>query len=394
MQHLSCKVLVISLVFLIIVTPGPARSSEQNSAANLPAVQSRRVSDTVRVSNEKPLANPAVNRLTQEIEPRPTWIPLELHPLPPPRFGFSATLNPINEVAILFGGTISTTGEANDTWLTDGFGWIQIETPHAPEQRVHANMTYDEIRQEAVLFGGMDQQILLGDTWTFNGTDWELRNPTLSPQARVGACMAYDADRNVVILFGGIGDTGGEFWEELGDMWIWNGIDWEQQFPAHLPPVRAGASMVFDRANHRLVLFGGAVGGGILDDTWSWDGSDWTEQHPAHHPPSRYEFGMAYDKWRQVVIIWGETYPIGFADTWAWDGIDWQIVQTFQEPPENLWYMARLVYLPQRQEVIIFNDHRIKEYDDGGNIIYTEHMESWALTYQYLNYMPVILAEP
>ncbi len=324
----------------------------------------------------------------------PTWKYLDFNSLPPPRFGFSLTLNLINEVAILFGGLNSTIGEMNDLWMTDGFEWIQFQTPTSPSKRVNSSMAYDEAQKEVVLFGGNDYGTLLGDTWSFNGIDWILQNPVFSPSPRTEASIAYDPDQDLIILFGGQGDTGGEDWEALGDMWIWDGANWEQKFPVHHPTPRSAANMAYDKVNHVMLLFGGGVGRGLLNDTWVWDGNDWTEQQPLHRPPVRADFGMAYDENKQVIIIYGgQGAPYDATDTWEWLGNDWVQIQTIQKPPKQLSYKAKLVYLPAYKTVMLVNDYRTKSVDSEGNIEFTEHLEAWNLTYQYISMLPIIIGK-
>ncbi len=323
---------------------------------------------------------------------RPSWKYIDFNSLPPPRFGFSFALNPINDIAILFGGRNSAIGEMNDLWMTDGYEWIQFQTAKSPSKRVNSSMAYDEAQKEVILFGGNDYGTLLGDTWCFNGIDWILQNSALSPSPRTEASIAYDSDQNLIILFGGQGDTGGEDWEALGDMWTWDGANWEQKSPVHLPPPRSGANMAYDKANHVMLLFGGGVGGGLLNDTWVWDGNDWTEQQPLDRPPVRADFGMAYDENKQVVIIYGgQGAPYNAVDTWEWIGNDWEQIQTIQKPPEQLSYKARLVYLPSQQTVMLLNDYRTKSFDSSGNTVFSEHLEAWNLTYQYINLLPIII---
>jgi hypothetical protein len=253
-------------------------------------------------------------------------------------------------------------------------------------------MVYDEARQAALLFGGGNGVTLLGDTWIFNGVDWIQQQPFASPSPRNVASIAYDADRQVIILFGGLADTGRKYWEAMNDMWIWDGQNWQQQFPDPMPPARSAANMIYDRLHKYIVLFGGAIGGGFRDDTWTWDGSSWTEQHPPHHPAGRADFGMAYDESRQQVILFGgQTFayanPI---ETWAWNGEDWMQLQTPIVPPRELAFDAQLVYLPDLQTVILYNDFREKSIDPEGNYVITERSEVWALTSRYLIYSPIL----
>jgi hypothetical protein len=324
--------------------------------------------------------------------PQLTWQRLDFPILPLPRVGFAMALNSINRVALLFGGLNSSNGELNDLWMTNGLVWMQFHTPHSPEERSNTNLAYDEARRVAVLFGGMKNTTLLGDTWLFDGVDWIQQYPPASPSPRANASMAYDAARNLTVLFGGEVDTGGNSWEAMNEMWVWDGENWQQQFPESLPPARFGATMVFDRAHQSIILFGGAIGGGFREDTWLWNGINWIEQQPLHHPSGRANFGMVYDEGKQQVILFGgQSYAdINPTETWAWDGQDWTQMETRQAPPQELSYGVQLVYLPDLPRVVLFNDFRQKTSDHDGKTIFIERSEVWALTDLYTIYLPVI----
>jgi Galactose oxidase, central domain len=276
--------------------------------------------------------------------PQLMWQQLNFQTLPSPRIGSALTLNPVNQVALLFGGSDPLHGMLNDLWLTDGRAWLQFKTLHAPEARSGASLVYDEARQEAVLFGGAaSNSTLFGDTWIFNGIDWIQQQPLVSPPPRTIASMAYDADRNLTILFGGLADTGGKYWDALGDMWI-------------------------------------------------WDGATWIEQHPLHHPAGRQSFGMAYDEGRQQVILFGgqTSVEVNPSETWAWDGQDWTKLLTFQTPPSEMAVGAQLVYLPDLQTVSLFNDFRQKIINPDYTATFIERTEVWALNSRYLVFSPLI----
>jgi hypothetical protein len=93
-----------------------------------------------------------------------SWRRLDFRSLPPSRLGFSLTVNPLNNIAIMFGGLMTTTGETIDLWLTDGISWIRWHTPHTPLARERASMVFDTARSEVVLYGGFDNPITYGDT--------------------------------------------------------------------------------------------------------------------------------------------------------------------------------------------------------------------------------------
>lgn len=384
------KILIgcILLIFAIYIQPHLAKDQDKNASATYFSIAA--LPGTASASVHQAYLSTQISSSTLP-ELTPTWQHLDFPVLPSPRFGSSLTLNPINQIALLFGGYNSTAGELNDLWLTDGLGWLQFHTPLSPEPRTGASMAYDEVSQMAVLFGGTGGGVYRGDTWLFNGIDWIQQQPPVSPSPRTMASMAYDPERDIIILFGGLVDTG-EFDEAVDEMWIWDGETWQQQFPATLPPARWGAAMVYDHARKSIILFGGTPVAGFLQDTWLWNGSAWVEQHPLHQPAGRANFGMAYDATTQQVILWGgQTDPeVDPAETWAWDGQDWTLLPARQAPPEALAYGAQLVHLPGLQAVMLYNDLREKIVLPDDTFIFTESSEVWILTYRYVTYLPTL----
>lgn len=221
---------------------------------------------------------------------------------------------------VLFGG-LDCTGEScydlPDTWTWDGNAWTQQHPASSPPAGSYATMAYDVATRTAVLFRGdtsTGQQF--NNTWTWDGTTWT-QQPVWSPYVGDGV-MAYDAATNQVVLFG---DLAG-----VVNTSTWDGTAWTQQSPATSPPARFGASMAYDEASGKLVLFGGDNGGtGVLADTWTWDGTDWTQESPATSPPARSGASMAYDASTGTAVLFGGdnggTSLVG--DTWTWDGTTW-----------------------------------------------------------------------
>ena len=323
--------------------------------------------------------------------PQPIWQQLEFLILPPSRIGSSFVLNPINRIALLFGGLSSSGDELNDLWMTNGLEWMQFQTPHSPEKRRNASMAYDDALQSTILFGGINNFTLLGDTWLFNGADWVQKQPPVSPSPRANASMTYDANHNLIVLFGGQIDIRQNYSEPSNETWVWDGANWQQIPLENAPPSRWGANIVYDRARKSIILFGGSAGGAYYDDTWLWDGTSWTEMHPLHRPAGRADFGMAFDESRQQVILFGgQSYAyIDTTETWAWDGQDWIQLQAFQSPPKDLAYGAQLVYVPDLQAVMLYNAFRQKSIIADENI-FAELSSVWFLNYRYLIYLPII----
>ncbi|HLI33045.1 MAG TPA: kelch repeat-containing protein [Solirubrobacteraceae bacterium] len=73
-----------------------------------------------------------------------------------------------------------------------------------------------------------------------------------SPSERESASMAYDPATGKMVLFGGYTGT-----SESNETWTYNGSTWEQQTITTSPSGRVSASMAYDPAAGEMVLFGG-----------------------------------------------------------------------------------------------------------------------------------------
>jgi Bacterial Ig-like domain (group 2)/Abnormal spindle-like microcephaly-assoc'd, ASPM-SPD-2-Hydin/Galactose oxidase, central domain/Protein of unknown function (DUF1573) len=245
------------------------------------------------------------------------WSQLSPANSPTAREGPAMAYDAATGTVVLFGGTTGLFGtggvDLNDTWIWDGTAWTQVFPPISPPGRRFdgQGMAYDAISGNVILFGGAVQgNTVLGDTWAWNGTaqTWTQLSPATSPSPRAFAGMSSGGATGGIVLFGG-----GDYTQNLGDTWVWNGSNWQQRSPSTSPPARSGLSMVFDDSISKVVLFGGYQ----LDDTWTWDGNNWTQLVPASTPPDRYSYGMDYDGAAHAVVLFGgfSSAPIR-GDTW------------------------------------------------------------------------------
>jgi len=130
---------------------------------------------------------------------------------------------------------------------------------------------------------------------------WQ-EHPLLSPgpAPRQEWQLAFHEAIGRTVLFGGPAVGGG--W--LNDTWAWDGIAWQQQFPAQSPP-GARYQLVYD-ATRAVVL---AIGEPDPSQVWQYDGITWTQRFPTAAPPARGAFRMAYDRARsRVALFGGQTY--------------------------------------------------------------------------------------
>jgi len=229
---------------------------------------------------------------------------------------------------VLFGGTSGQTGAAlNDTWTWDGTAWTQQSPTTSPPVRYSATMAYLP-GVGVVLFGGDNGSgTSLSDTWVYNATTWTQVTGT-GPGARESASMAYDAALGKIVLFGGLELSGGSEVGRYSDTWTFNGTTWTQLSPTSNPSARNGAAMTYDPALSKLVLFGGLPGGSGNDDndTWTFDGTTWTQLSPSSSPSVRQDVGLAWDPTLNTLLLYGG-YSNGsgtyYGDEWAFDGTNW-----------------------------------------------------------------------
>jgi hypothetical protein len=223
----------------------------------------------------------------------------------------------VNDQVVLFGGNTdsggATSGANAETWIWDRSDWTHLTPAHSPAPRSFAVMAYDETRSKVVLYGGADAATgaLLDETWVWDGADWTQEMPTSSPGNTLGA-MAWDATNGKVVHWGGYVTTG---------TWTWDGTDWTHESPAHEPPGPELPGLADWRIGGRVISFGGRTAG-LPDlstrETWTWNGTDWTQALPAHVPLQRADFMLAYDFTREQVVLFGGLGDDSFNDTWVY----------------------------------------------------------------------------
>jgi hypothetical protein len=158
-------------------------------------------------------------------------------------------------------------------------------------------MGYDAMLGKTVLFGGCDDigcdsNGVQADTWEYDGTNWNKKTLTkASPPARYFASMVYDSARGRIVLFGGVTAAGAV----LDDTWEYDGTNWTPIAPMKKPHAREQAAMVYDSARGRTVLFGGLYSATPINDTWEYDGANWMQITPATMTPPARTYAMMVD---------------------------------------------------------------------------------------------------
>lgn len=197
-------------------------------------------------------------------------------------------------------------------------GWCLLSTPVAPADRDMTSMAFDPMIGAVVMFGGYSQYVYpFGDTWTYANGSWTDVSSVMlnSPPARWGDSLVWDAADHYMLMFGGRNLT-----QFYNDTWAFNGSSWVQVPTASAPSPRNNFAMTYDARSGSVILYGGWRGNlpagsyspGIhFADTWSYRAGVWSNITPSASPPAYNNPAFAYDKQTGSAYLYGE--PTGNA---------------------------------------------------------------------------------
>ena len=261
-------------------------------------------------------------------DPGSAWASLDAVQ-PEPRAGHALAFAP-NYGVILFGGQGDAV--LGDTWLSGGAGgWQRIcgDGCPGPSARHGHAMTYDSLNQRIILFGGSDGSTSLGDTWEWAGS-WTQLCPRVgkdgtsddchSPPPRHYHGLTFDTRSVRTVLYGGRDESG-----ELADAWSFDGTRWYEEAVAPSPEAarvpRAAHAFAYEPRSGLWVLFGGSAGDSVSGRLWALDPrSDrtWVEADFAvGEPVARAFASMAWDEAHGRLLVFGGTGEGDHRDLWG-----------------------------------------------------------------------------
>ena len=265
-----------------------------------------------------------------------------------------------NEVVVFGGVEIDFNNLRGDTWTLDANDWTDRQNAATPLiTYLYKTIYFDSNRQVWVFVteGG-------DDIWSWNGSAWA---NDFQANAYIGSgesSTAYDSDRQRLVLFS---------YSQVDDQSPvtaeWDGASWTILSPVHSPPMQARAAMAFDPVHHVIVAFGG-IGNNCPDyfcnSTWTWNGTDWTDVSPASSPPERQQASLAFDVARGKMVLYGG----GLSDVWEWDGAAWTNVTPTDGPTPGPVSATPLIYNSDTQRVMLY-----AQSDRAGDVV--DGLWSW-----------------
>lgn len=257
-----------------------------------------------------------------------TWInitPPAGPPAPAPRLFPASIYDPFGRQMIMWSGQASGVF-FNDVWAfnLNTNAWSQFAPSGGPPNvRYGVGYTFDPIARDLVTFAGFTNLGRFHDVWRFNdqADTWTDVSPGTGPGERCLHAACYDARRHRMIMYAGQNNAGA-----LDDLWALD-LDtdtWTQFTPAVKPAGRFFASMIYDAAHHRAVVFGGQTTLSLVNQVWMFDlwTNKWTQVTPAGTPPTpRSGSAAIYDGANDRMIVFGGTDGSARNDVWALTGL-------------------------------------------------------------------------
>jgi hypothetical protein len=198
--------------------------------------------------------------------------------------------------------------------------WRAVPAGDSPGPRARHAMVTDAARNRAILFGGRFRAsgttyTLYDDVWAFDFAkeSWsKLATTGKGPSARSNAAIAIDGNR--LVVFGGNTSTNGLEFAPENDAFVLDleSLEWSAIGSGTKPPARLFHAMAADPTAHVAYVYSGgdeqAFTGPFLKDVWalSLDDGTWKQlKTSGDDPVPRINFGMMFDQADHVLVVFG-----------------------------------------------------------------------------------------
>lgn len=348
--------------------------------------------------------------------PTPVSLWTQLQPTgtaPVARIAVAAALDAANDRLIVFGGK-SAAGVLNDVWvLTNATGvsgtpaWTQLTpTGGPPTARNYAVATYDPASNRFSVYGGNNQSNqFLSDYWVLTNANgqggtpvWSQVTPAGLPSARAQSAGASDPAGNRVLVFGGVACNSSSC-TPYNDAYVASNASGATGTPTFTrlqgtgtnPAARYDATIAYDAAGNRMLMFGGQPSTSTspdpssrVADTWALSSANGTGAAAAWSlintgtttPPGREFHSAIYDATNTRLVIFGGAGTDNFtrSDTWtlttSGTSGTWTSYAQNSSPRPAARSAHAAAYSPQQGRMVVF----------GGNLGASQYVnEVWVL---------------
>jgi len=240
----------------------------------------------------------------------------------------------------------------------------QEQNPKLPPSMIYHKLIYHDKLDKILVFGGQSKhgwKADIKDVWTFdtNNYDWInlCKNEAVSDSGYAAHSPVYHKKSNHII-----------FLNQIGETWAFQveSNKWTNMKPDNSPPTRCGHNMVYDSSSDKVILFGGFScvkpnnpDFKVFNDTWVYDynSNTWSEMNPENSPPNRMFASMIYNSAEDKIVLWGGRLwePLADNSIWEYDYYrnNWAEIENIDGPKTSYAYPA-MVYIEEKNDLILF----------------------------------------
>jgi hypothetical protein len=229
--------------------------------------------------------------------------------------------------------------------------WTQFTAP--TEYPGFKGLAYDSALSRVLRVAAADSQLKV---WAWDGAAWSLLSAQPDP-GNTGASVAFDSARNRLVLFGGPNMA----------TWEWDGATWIQAQVSGPSISSAYAPIVYDAARARITMV--RRGSAAAAETWTYDGASWQSwPTPALNIANH---RIAYDSDRQRIILLVTSHAVytgtPYVEVWEWNGTQWS-----QSPDRPFETVGSVAYDSSRHRLIVTHNttttHETWELDPAAGL--------------------------
>jgi hypothetical protein len=250
---------------------------------------------------------------TLSLTAEPLWTQILPAGAPPsPRYGHSLILDSVRRRILVFGGYDG--ANRNDLWeltLTGTPTWTQLSPLGGPPgARAYHWAIHDYSRDRMLVFGGG-----MNDLWELSlsgkPTWTQLAPAGTAPSSSSSSGAIYDPGSDRIIMYGGVNNFGG-YLDDLWELALEGELTWTQLSPNN--PGGRTTTAVYDPQRSRMVIFGGHATTPhalpvVLNDAWSLQLSvapQWTYLQPdGSIPAHRGSNSLILDRLNDRMVVFG-----------------------------------------------------------------------------------------
>lgn len=307
-----------------------------------------------------------------------SWHEIQPQQAPTDRASFSMIYDSVNQNGVLFGG-FGPSGMLNDTWVFQNNDWNRLFIP-GPDKRYNHSFTWSNWDEAGYVIGGLTDNGSTGDMWRFKNGSWELVIPTAVPQRHSHAAV-FDSGNNILYVYGGLDKNNAV----INDLYAYDGqvfspvtrINEDNEEEMNTAGALYGHSIVYDEANDRLVLFGGADENNVKQNTtFVFKDMEWNQLLTSASPSPRVYHHMVYDPVSKNILLFGGFDEGGRRnDLWMFDGQNWIPLKTSSGPSRRT--RGGMIYEEKSRTTFLF----------GGINQNNQYLsDTWSLFKQSINF--------